>query len=399
MDESRVTAFSVKGFKSLAEETRLELRPLTILAGANSSGKSSAMQPFLLMKQTLEATYEPEVFRLDGPNVSFTSSQQFRTALADLRTDHLEIMFETAIANEDRKRVRLIFEFSDDNGIVGTKVVAIRGKKEEIIGEAKLGSDVSLLRSRNFLAHPSKTKEVREVNVPWLMARVWMTELLHIPGFRGNPQRVYAATTTSRRYPGLFFEYTTSVIDRWQREDDKHLEQLSANLNHLDLTSAIQSERLNEAQIELRVGRTLNADSDFVSIADVGFGVSQVLPVLTALLVAEPNQPVYIEQPELHLHPRAQWKLSSIIADAAIRGVQVIIETHSDLLLLGIQTLIAEGELDPSIVALHWFERQEDGSSKVTLAELSDKGTYGDFPLDFGDVALEAERKYMEAQW
>ena len=72
-----IMRISVKGFKSLAEECSIEIRPLTILAGANSSGKSSIMQPLLMMKQTLEATYDPGPLLLDGPNVRFTSADQF----------------------------------------------------------------------------------------------------------------------------------------------------------------------------------------------------------------------------------------------------------------------------------------------------------------------------------
>src|SRR5205823_4717511 len=66
----------VGGFKSIADEQRIEIRPLTILAGANSSGKSSMMQPLLLLKQTLEATYDPGPLLLNGPNVKFTSADQ-----------------------------------------------------------------------------------------------------------------------------------------------------------------------------------------------------------------------------------------------------------------------------------------------------------------------------------
>src|SRR5262249_17173986 len=64
------------GFKSISEERSIEVRPLTILAGANSSGKSSMMQPFLLLKQTLEATYDAGPLRLDGPNVKFATAEQ-----------------------------------------------------------------------------------------------------------------------------------------------------------------------------------------------------------------------------------------------------------------------------------------------------------------------------------
>ena len=71
-----ITGISVRGYKSLAEECNIEIRPLTILAGANSSGKSSAMQPLLLLKQTLEATYDPGALLLLGPNVRFTDAHQ-----------------------------------------------------------------------------------------------------------------------------------------------------------------------------------------------------------------------------------------------------------------------------------------------------------------------------------
>src|SRR5579859_4972990 len=67
---------TVAGFKSISQEQSLEIRPLTILAGANSSGKSSMMQPLLLLKQTLEASYDPGTFLLNGPNVKSTSADQ-----------------------------------------------------------------------------------------------------------------------------------------------------------------------------------------------------------------------------------------------------------------------------------------------------------------------------------
>src|SRR5262245_43730222 len=78
-----ITSLSVSGFKSIVDEQTLGVRPLTLLAGANSSGKSSIMQPLLLLKQTLEAPYDPGPLLINGPNVKFTSARQFRPALAD----------------------------------------------------------------------------------------------------------------------------------------------------------------------------------------------------------------------------------------------------------------------------------------------------------------------------
>src|SRR5207237_300497 len=115
-----------------------------------------------------------------------------------------------------------------------------------------------------------------------------------------------------------------------------------------------------------------------VSMADVGFGVSQILPVLVALLVASPGQLVYLEQPEIHLHPRAQVALAQILVDASLRGVRVVAETHSNLLLLGIQTLVAQGKIPNELVKLHWFTRNERGETTISSADLDQAGTFGE---------------------
>jgi predicted ATPase len=73
-----ISRISVTGFKSLANKTDLEIRPLTVLAGANSSGKSSFMQPLLLMKQTLESDVNPAgPFLLLGSYTRYTEAKQF----------------------------------------------------------------------------------------------------------------------------------------------------------------------------------------------------------------------------------------------------------------------------------------------------------------------------------
>jgi predicted ATPase len=109
------------------------------------------------------------------------------------------------------------------------------------------------------------------------------------------------------------------------------------------------------------------------NIADVGFGVSQVLPVLVALRAAD------------------------ILAGAAKRGVRVVAETHSSLLLRAIQTLVAKGDLDPDLVRLHWFTRDAEGVTQVSSTKLDANGAFGNWPEDFGDVALESEQKYLDA--
>jgi predicted ATPase len=156
-----------------------------------------------------------------------------------------------------------------------------------------------------------------------------------------------------------------------------------------------------DTQYELKVGRLLHGMKggarDMVSIADVGFGVSQTLPVLVSLLAASKGQLVYLEQPEIHLHPKAQSMLAHILARATARGVIVIVETHSALLLREVQTLIASDRLSEKDVKLHWFKRCEDGSSEVISAEMDKNGAFGDWPEDFDSTELESESNYLDA--
>jgi predicted ATPase len=116
------------------------------------------------------------------------------------------------------------------------------------------------------------------------------------------------------------------------------------------------------------------------------------------LIQADPGQLVYIEQPEIHLHPRAQWRLPQLLTDAANRGVRLVIETHSSLLLSGILTQIAKGEISNDKVVLHWFKRDPTtGLSTVEPAYPDPMGRVGEWPGDFDDVELTASNDYLDA--
>jgi hypothetical protein len=225
--------------------------------------------------------------------------------------------------------------------------------------------------------------------------------MIHLPGWRDNPERTWPVAGVGSSYPGTFEKYTASVISLWQAEHEEALTELNADLKALSLASGILAVRVNDVQIELYVGRLPHVPptrpQDRVNIADVGIGVSQTLPLLVALHVARPGQVVYIEQPETHLHPRAQVALAKVLASAIKRGVLLVVETHSSTLLLGVQTLVAEGKLEPDKVKLHWFQREKDGQTVVRSGDLDEAGAFGAWPEDFDDVALQTQAQYLDA--
>lgn len=395
-----ITRIAVEGFKSIVERQEIEIAPLTILAGANSSGKSSIMQPLLMLKQTLEATYDPGPLKIDGPNVKFTSSEEFLSGYAQngqrlLRVEisagdfAFEFTFAGLEATEQTYRVRdssLTLRPRMSCKEVQEAANAFGPTKPFAIEKLSVTQDRFLLRIR--MADQSYP-------VSFISPEVAIQNVIHVPGLRGNATRTYPMAAAGPSFPGTFDNYVASVILAWQREESGRHEELNTDLRRVGLARSVSAHRINDVAIELRVGLVENRIDN---IADVGFGVSQVLPVLVALRAADQGRLVYLEEPEIDLHPRAQAKLADILADAAKRGVRVVAETHSTLLLTAIQTLVAKGDLSPDLVKLHWFQRDaKTGVTKVTMADLDENGAFGDWPEDFDDVILKTERDYLDA--
>ena len=429
--DAGISAVSVRGFKSLARESRIEIRPLTILSGANSAGKSSVMQPLLLLKQTLQASYDPGPLLLNGPNAKHTS---FNQLISRTLTDPADRMLVFGVETGTDMTLSITFAPAADQALTiqsmttsvslddgdtrslrlepGLKGKQLAAALSSFAPEGKArwdsapeGYQLTVYRDRCILWPAFESLDgSRGPIVPLSFTAIPFNNLhrlLHVPGLRGNPDRIYPRTASGPDFPGIFQTYVATIVADWQQAGDARLMLLEKMLADLGLTGEIAATYVNDTQIELHVGRLPGGASDrmdLVNIADVGFGVSQVLPVLVALLTAEEGQLVYLEQPELHLHPRAQYRLARFLAETARRGPRLVVETHSALLLLQLRTLIAKGELESDLVKLHWFARDAaDGTTSIQSADLDGEGAFGAWPEDFGDIDLHAEGAYLDA--
>ncbi len=450
---SAITSIGVKGFKSIRDLQTIAIAPLTVLAGANSSGKSSVIQPLLLMKQTIEAPYDPGPLLIKGPYASFTSVDQF---LFNGGLGSRESGFEVEIRLDNDEVVGCRFNAIDQKGVYPIELEWTRyhvsndtlrlwldmeageirsqlehsrgGYKRQLEIESKRENvEPGAQRNRCFIEphiyYKDPNSGFKSAESGWIpTARLIMIELdtlMYLPAERGGPKRTFELRYLPKVIGGLFHDYTASVIFQWgiaEPKGERYL-QLQHDLAELGLTGSIEASLINPVELELRVGRqpvrakpvkplkngspkrrgSRNKENELVNLADVGVGVSYALPVVTALIAAMPNQLVYIDQPELHLHPRAQVAMASLLAKAAKRGVRVIVETHSAMLVLAIRALVAEKVLSPDQVKLHWFQRDDDGATNVTTAELDEFGRQGDWPGDFSDVALETQGRYLDS--
>lgn len=426
-----ITKISVGGYKSIANPCTIEIQNLTILSGANSSGKSSIMQPLLLLKQTLEATYDPGALLLNGSNVRFTSTEQVFSKLSSKKykdffvetelDQFISIRFEFYKTSKGIDIKQMVYQQKDQPETVLRKDMTQK-ELENVLPKGVLESYknlfidlfnnifIEITQIRCFLETQVIANDDKKSLSPiiYSSSRTGVFEqsirsIIHVPGLRGNPERTYPVTAIGEQFPGTFEPYVASVINNWQITKSSKLKDLARYLKILGLTGKVDTKQINDTQVEIRVARlpcnfnSKTKSTEMVSIADVGFGVSQTLPALVALLVAEPEQLVYLEQPEIHLHPRAQAALADILVESANRGVRVVIETHSDLILKRIQSLVAEDRITPDKIKLHWFTRDQEGCTNITTADLDEAGTFGDWPEDFSEVDLEEESRYLDA--
>lgn len=317
-----ITSIRVRGYKSISNEQSIEIKPLTVLAGANSSGKSSIMQPLLLLKQSLEASYDPGALLLDGPNLKFTSADQLLSRPGKKNSMGL---FSVGLQVQDKFGIETDFTKDPSKGFVVSRTaysidkdeyeLTLNSTSQEIkrlfkgknrgVSISGSGFEYAAVRVRCFLKIALKSTDGNSSFIPYygtfpfgsksLDFERYITQMIHIPGLRGNPLRTYPVSAFGSSFQGTFEKYSASVIAQWQAEKQKDiLELLFSELRLLGLTWKVTAKPINETQVEWQVGRlpqpVRGGARDWVSIADVGFGVSQTLPVLVALHVAQPGQ-------------------------------------------------------------------------------------------------------------
>jgi energy-coupling factor transporter ATP-binding protein EcfA2 len=433
------------------------IKPLTVLAGANSSGKSTFLQALLLLKQTYDAVADPGPLRLSGPHVNVGGSLGLvhRTATKFDSAGRLGFGIEMGASGAVRSDFAVepsgtvalrrsimgglfssrqpwellpdqlldpgsIVERIDDAssrescrravGLLTAKGISFRSINDRAF--LRVGAKVGVQES------PQRTIEEFGPAFEPLMFEVFrhtstffagfmkssLASLLHLPGITATtPRGNTIGEPDGTAFPGLFTDYHARMLADWTTSGDERLALVEKWLKDLGMTSKLVARVQGGAYVEIFVGRTLerpkNKKNDLVSVADVGDGVAQVLPILVALAAATEHNTLVIQQPELHLHPRAQAQLAEIICDVIKeKRCTVLIETHSDVFLRRLRSVIAEAELPANDAVFHWFKRDEkSGATTVTTVIPDEQGRSGEWPVDFADVQLEEQKRYIKA--
>ena len=208
--------------------------------------------------------------------------------------------------------------------------------------------------------------------------------LYYLGPVREYPSRIYRWSGEKPQDVGKRGEWTIAALLAAQKSDPEILEKIASWLRELNLIHSfdIQPIVAHRQEYEVKIRRTPNSSE--VSLTDVGFGVSQILPVLVLCYYVPEGASIILEQPEIHLHPSAQMGLADILIQVSkTRKLQIILESHSEHLLRRLQRRIAEEEFSNEDVALYFCSTDQEGKSNLTPLEVDQFGNINNWPDNF----------------
>ncbi len=432
-----IQSLSLERFKSWKKIDSMRLAPITGLFGTNSSGKTSILQWLLLLKQTVNSSDRHQVLNLGDDkdpvrlgtlqdivyrhDTATTISSSLKWSLPnklpildpETQDETLftgsELSFGTSVGMHDGQAFvqSMLYEFDGHKFRYATKR-ADAGRKTEYVLHCDSHSDFKFKRSPGRawpLPAPVKCYGFPDQVNSYFQNAGFLTDfqlafenlfgrLYYLGPLRDYPRRQYSSAGA---HPADMGERGEKVIDamlasrlrgdkitRGKGRKKLSLEQYTAHwLKELGLISDFKVVTVAEGSNLYQVKVRKTPHSEWVLITDVGFGISQILPVIVLCYYVPPGSTVILEQPEIHLHPSVQSGLADIFIDAVTnRGIQLIIESHSEHLLRRLQRRIAEEVLPPDALALY-FCRYEDQASHLDRLEVDQHGNITNWPQDF----------------
>lgn len=436
-----LTQLRIQNFKGWEDTGSIRMAPITLFFGANSSGKSSIGQFLMLLKQTVESQDRKAVLFPGGRNsavqlgsfqelvfgrdvsrrIQFEYQWQLQNAMsiADPLSGHQyegnAIQFVASVAQEQSGHGTVIVDhfnytlMNADDQVLAVGMKRKEGKKVEYEVNAQ-GYD--LKRNPGRVWHPPTTVRfygfpdevvayhqnsdfVQSLN---LAQEKLFRSLAYLGPLRTKAERLYSWTGTEPESVGYVGENTVAAIlasrqrklSMGHKQRYKPFEQIIAEkLKQMGLIESFKVNQISMKRQDYEVKVKTKGSLGEVDLPDVGFGISQVLPVLVECFYAPANSIILMEQPEIHLHPRAQAFLADVMIDVINaredghdRNIQLIIETHSEHFLRRLQRRIAEDAVKKEQVAAYFADVSRT-SAILDELRLDMFGNIENWPKDF----------------
>lgn len=432
-----LTRLRLKNFKAWQDCGEIRLAPLTVLFGTNSAGKTSIPQLLLLLKQTARSPDRQRALQLGDHSYAdvvhrhrVSSPLEFDFSWSLERPLGVQDPVSGARASGDTLRFaarlradargqprveRLSYELAErgartldlalsERGPAGAKRARphfeLTSDRYELI--RRQGRAAPLPSPLRFYGFPDEVQAYFQ-NAAFVSDLVLELErvlngLFYVGPLREYPKRLYVWSGEAPDHVGERGDRAIESIlaagaraFSWKpRQRGKPLEQIVAErLRSMGLIHQLAVKPLGRQRREYEVLVKTTPGSPEVKLSDVGFGVSQVLPVIVEAFYVPRRSVVILEQPEIHLHPRVQADLADLFVDAIRareagepRECQFIIESHSEHFLRRLQRRIAEQELSHEDVALY-FVTSRAGAGRIEQLDVDEYGNIKNWPERF----------------
>ena len=420
----------LEDFRCFAGRHETPIRPLTLLVGENSTGKTSFLAAIRAAHDRTEPNFNAEPFRLGSydqiANSSGRPAERFTLGLeveldtpafAENRSTRHDVRAESSFVSCDEQpgasefrasagayRLQLTGLQSEGPEIslcVGERVVLEGAIPTEFwVGQGPRRSNLDVVLNRMLHSAPPGGATLTDDEVDsfmvltfWAFQEPFGRPYAFAP-IRTSPRRTYDPGAEPRRPEGSHIPMTLAA---WLAGDDKLYER---ELNEFGRESGLYADlgirKLGEKgsdpfQIEVKPAQ----DGSARNLIDVGYGVSQAIPIIADCVAASSAETLLIQQPEVHLHPRAQAAIGSFFAQlAANRHDPVVVETHSDYLVDRVRMDIRDEKIAPSDVMILYFEQGENGVD-IHPIDVDAAGRVVDVPPGYRSFFLEEQRRFF----
>jgi len=353
----------LKNFKAF-QETEIPPVRLNIFTGLNALGKSTFLQSLLLLRQSYrQNTLLDKGLLLNGEYIEIGKGKD---AYSMYGTDDNLVIFEV----EWDEAIELVgeFQYQAEFDLLPTHKLKL-SDQQKIFQQALFTNNFQYLNAERL---SPKT---------FFPASAYHVEQIHALGNHGEFTVHFIAKNQRKEiaiknlaHPKANSLALLAQLDAWMGEITPDVRVTSFLYDEFDIA------RLS---YKFEVGDEL---TDEFKPTNVGFGLTYVLPVVTAVLFARPGDLLIIENPESHLHPQGQARLGKLFALAAENGVQLFIETHSDHVLNGVRVAAKQKNISPENVGIFFFERDpEEHMTEIIQPFLDENGRLDKRPKGFFD--------------
>lgn len=450
-----LTSLHIKNFKAWKDTGVIRLAPLTVIFGANSAGKSSLGHLLLALKQTTVSTDRKRPLHLGDDNAlidlgtfaeclhnhDVQNALEFelgwKTDGKDLKVrdpltktefagDELKLSVKLSADSKEQPRLdKLSYQLQrhTDKQLRVDYIRDEKGKLELSSSEYKfvrnMGRSWPLDEPDKFYRISDQSR-ARFQNAEFLSdfalsSEAALNSVYYLGPLREHPKRIYSWSGETPESVGQKGEFAVAAILSASAQDrkinrgpKKHLTRFDAFiaqwLKDLGIIESFQVKPLAEGRKEFEVVVKTHATASEVKITDVGFGVSQVLPALVQAFYCPQNSTIWMEQPEIHLHPQVQAELADVFISATQarengkeRNVQLIVESHSEHFLNRLQLRVADGTVEPEDVAIY-FCRRNGSATELEPLRLNMFGEIENWPENFfGDEMADIAGRTLAA--